>query len=106
MAWKDLMRKLAIGGKNKNFTKDNLPKNRRQVFKFVYKNRALQLFSASMLCLLFALPFLFWEVLNFIVKIGITEKTALEEGLTLFEKNLQFITILYRNTKPLSGSEL
>lgn len=67
MSWKGLMNKLVMGKKkDKDFNRSNLPTNRRQVFKFAYKQRWLTLFNVNLLAVLFALPFILFEITYFI----------------------------------------
>jgi len=89
MSWNDLMRRLVIGKQtSNNFSTKDLPHNRRQVFKFIYKNRALQLFSASLLCLLFFIPFIIWDTINYFAQlIELRGKTGFE----LYETSAEFV---------------
>ena len=67
MSWKGFMNKLVVGKKrDKDFNRSNLPTNRRQVFKFAYKQRWLTLFNVNLLAVLFALPFILFEITYFI----------------------------------------
>ena len=67
MSWKGFMNKLVMGKKSdKEFNRSNLPTNRRQVFKFAYKQRWLTLFNVNLLAVLFALPFILFEIVYFI----------------------------------------
>lgn len=67
MSWKGFMNKLVMGKKNdKDFNRSNLPTNRRQVFKFAYKQRWLTLFNVNLLTMLFALPYILFEIIYFI----------------------------------------
>ena len=69
MSWKGFMRRLVIGKQaTADFTAEELPKNRKQVLKFVYKHRALTLFSANLIFILFAVPLIAWEIINYLTK--------------------------------------
>ncbi len=93
MSWKGFMRRLVIGKQaNSDFTTEELPKNRRQVLKFIYKHRALTLFTANLIFILFALPFFVWELLTYLAKFtdgSITDAEFLKvSGDMLYSSNL------------------
>ncbi len=72
MSWKGFMRRLVIGKQaTTDFSIDELPKNRKQVLKFIYKHRALTLFCANLIFILFAVPFIAWEIINYLTKFSL-----------------------------------
>ncbi len=86
MSWKGFMNRLVVGKKrNKDYSRGDLPTNRRQVFKFAYKQRWLTLFNANLLSLVFVLPYALFEIL--IVLSGVKAKE-----MTVAEKNSQLMS--------------
>lgn len=108
MSWKGFMRRLVIGKQaTTDFTAEELPKNRKQVLKFIYKHRALTLFCANLIFILFAIPFIAWEIINYLTKMLIddTDKVKYFEDLKNFiiESNLLRIPFLMLASIGLAG---
>lgn len=82
MSWKGFMNRLVVGKKKgKDYSHGDLPSNRRQVFKFAYKQRWLTLFNANLLSLLFILPYILLEVIIYIsgmkgAEISVSQKNS------------------------------
>lgn len=75
MSWKGFMNKLVVGKKKgKDYSSGDLPSNRRQVFKFAYKQRWLTLFNTNFLAMLFVLPYILLEIMIYISKLNGGEK--------------------------------
>lgn len=86
MSWKGFMNRLVVGKKrNKDYSHGDLPTNRRQVFKFAYKQRWLTLLNANLLSLIFILPYALFEIL--IVLSG-----AKAKDMTVAQKNSQLMS--------------
>ncbi len=108
MSWKGFMRRLVIGKQATNdFSSEDLPKNRRQVLKFIYKHRFLTLFTANLLFILFAMPFFVWELLTYLAKFTDTslgDKEFLRvSGDLLYSSNMLRIPFLMLASIGLAG---
>lgn len=91
MSWNDFMKRLVVGKKrNENFTTQDLPKNRRQVFKFIYKNRLIEQFNAGLLCILFCLPLIAWQIISYSTRrdLNVSSLSELEQ----FNEYLNLLT--------------
>lgn len=73
----DFFKSKVFGHKKSNFDINSLPINRKELFKKMIFTRFGKLFQVNVLCFVFFLPLILWELLTTIYKSSLTELTDL-----------------------------